>query len=75
MCCAHLERNANLVVVVVVGDDAGRFCAAIVTGGLALLLNNRAGVLLAAKWGGIHAGLISRQFVAVVQSRIYKLRL
>lgn len=54
----------------VVGDDAGRFCAAIVTGGLALLLNNRAGVLLAEKWGGIDAGLISRQFVAVVQSRI-----
>lgn len=73
-CAARTWRGAltwrAAAVAVVVGDDAGRFCAAIVNGGLALLLNNRAGVLLAAKWGGIHAGLISRQFVAVVQSRI-----
>lgn len=42
----------------------------VVTGGLALLLNYRAGALLAAKWGGIHARLIGRRFMGVVKSRI-----
>lgn len=41
--CAHLERSSNLA------DGGGRRCWMIGTSGLALLLNNRAGVLIAVK--------------------------
>lgn len=41
--CVHLARSSNLA------EGGGRRCWTVVTGGLALLLNNRAGVLIAVK--------------------------